>query len=134
MVKLWQIFVLVVLTASISGCCSVCNFSTGFNTGFDKSTFTLSSYEYEVKEMTLGDDSKLSYTVTTDGSPVNVYLMDETNYEDYTDNGVEWDTDFYDEADPSASGTFSPGTAGTYYFVVENLGDESAKVTWDISW
>ncbi|OPY28840.1 MAG: hypothetical protein A4E28_01301 [Methanocella sp. PtaU1.Bin125] len=134
MVKLWQILVLVALTAAVSGCCSVCNFSTGFNTGFDKSTFTLSSYEYEVKEMTLGSDSKLSYTVTANGGSVDIYLLDEANYEDYADNGMDWDTDYYDEANPSVSGTFSPGKAGTYYFVVENLGDEDVQVTWDISW
>lgn len=134
MVKMWQIFVLVVLTASISGCCSVCNFSTGFNTGFDKSTFTLYGNEYEAKDMSLSSDSTLTYTVTADDGAVNVYILDEENFGLYEANDAGWDTDLNDEANPSVSGTFSPGKGGTYYFVVENLGDEDVQVTWDLKW
>lgn len=132
--KLFAIVSLIALAATLSGCCSVCNFSTNFSAGTSKNVFTLGSYSFEGNDLSLSEGDLLNYTVTSNGPAVDIYIMDEANYRLLQANSTEWDYLYSDYADPSVTGEFEVTKTGTYYFVVDNYNDQSAVVTTDLKW
>lgn len=132
--KLIVLVSVIAIAAMLSGCCSVCNFSKGFNTGTSKNVFTLSGYSFEGKDLSLSEGSTLTYTVSSNGPALDIYIMDETNYKLLQANSTEWDYVHSDYAEPSVTGEFVAPKAGTYYFVVDNYNDQSAVVNLDIKW
>lgn len=132
--KLIVLVSLIALTAMLSGCCSICNFSTNFSTGMSKNVFTLDSYSFDGKDLSLGEGNTLNYTVSSNGPAVDIYIMDEENYRLLKANSTEWEAMYTDYAEPSVSGEFVAPKNGTYYFVVDNYNDQSAIVNTDLKW
>lgn len=120
---------LVLLAVLLAGC-TCCNFSTGTTT----STSTLGSYDYKAWDVSLKDGGTLTYKVSTNGGPLDIYILDQANYNLFKANSQDWEALQTDRADPSTSGTFEAPAAGTYYFVADNYNEDSAQVTADLKW
>ncbi|WP_424359886.1 hypothetical protein [Methanocella sp. MCL-LM] len=132
--KLIILVSVIALAAMLSGCCSVCNFSKSFDIGMSKNVYTLGSYSFEETDVSLTEGDVLNYTVSSNGPAVDIYILDEENFELLKANSTEWVELHSDYADPVVSGQFIAPETRTYYFVVDNYNEQSAVVNTDLKW
>lgn len=90
---------------------------------------------YEKFTLQLDPQNQVHVNVTTDGSPVNVLLLDAAAFGNYTsamnDSGASW-TALASRLNASAADFSYPvGTGGTYYIVVDNTGKVSGGAAGD---
>jgi hypothetical protein len=104
----------------VSGCTSTTK------TGNGQDSRLLLKNSYEKFTVQLDPKNQVHVNVTTDGSPVNVMLLDAAAFGNYTsamnDSGLSW-TALTSRLNTSAADFNYPvGPGGTYYIVVDNTG------------
>ncbi len=131
--KLFVTISVLAIAVMLSGC-TCCNFSSNISTGFTTDTFSVGGNSYEQKDISLIKGKTLNYSVSSSDIPVNVYIMDEPNFNLYEANSNSWNALLTARADLKTSGTYTAPEDGTYYFIVENDGNRTTSVTWDLKW
>jgi hypothetical protein len=127
--KLLMLFAICALAVLLGGCCCC----SGFSTGITKSTFVLDSNTYKKWDIPLTDNGKLSYSVTANGQPVDVLIMDEQNFNLFRENSYHYQA-LVDTNNTAVSGDFPAPGEGTYYFVVYNDGDSANTISLSLNW
>lgn len=126
--KILFIVAIVAVITAVCGC-TCCNFSTGTQ----KETFSLNGNTYQYYDISLTKGGTLTYGVTS-SNPVDVIIMDESNYKDFTEDVTAGAAEQEVDEVTTASDTFKAPSDGTYYFIVYNYGSSATSVSVDLKW
>lgn len=124
----------VIAVASITGGAS----GTGQQGFYEKEFGANSSYSNWRQEVRASESGWVTFNLTagklaraqfsSNGSPIDVMVMDQDNFTAYDAGGSDWSTYVAEKSTVNATFDFTPAHDGTYWFVVKNEGNVTAKI------